>query len=86
MSAERYYLSTGKPSYSFDARTGHAKVYHRATGAVVCEVTGVSVYVGNLLSKLADEMYQDGLLTGERRALESLRDQIERSLRRGPSL
>lgn len=57
------------PLYSYDATTQRAKVYHRTTGAVVCDVSGVDLYVGNLLSKLADEMYKDGYAAGRRDAI-----------------
>lgn len=78
---ERYYLTTGKRTYSYDATAKRAVVYSRATGATVCDVTGVDLYVGNMLSNLADEMYQDGYQIGRKQALEELADKIERMQR-----
>lgn len=67
-----------EPLYSYDADTGHAKVYSRTTGAVVCDVTGVSVFVGNLLNKLADEMYKNGHNDGYEMALNHVRQHIDK--------
>lgn len=75
---DRYYLTTGKVSYTYDATTKHAKVFSRGTGAVVCDVTGVDLYVGNLLCRLADEMYQDGYDIGRKHAIEDMADKIIR--------
>lgn len=75
-------LSMATPLYSYDADTQHAKVYHRTTGAVVCEVRGVDLYVGNLLSRLADEMYKDGFDAGRRSAIGDMQTQIDCMLRR----
>jgi hypothetical protein len=66
--------------YSYNADTKHAKVYHRTTGAVVCDVHGVDLYVGNLLSRLADEMYQQGYENGRSAALDSVVAHINQSL------
>lgn len=68
--------------YSYDADKQHAKVYHRTTGAVVCDVTGVNLYVGNLLANLADQMYQQGYERGAKEALESLSAHIDDKLQR----
>lgn len=57
------------PLYSYDASTQRAKVYNRTTGAVVCDVSGVDLYVGNLLHRLADEMYKDGYDAGRKNAI-----------------
>jgi len=65
------------PLYSYDADTQHAKVYHRTTGAVVCDVTGVDLYVGNLLSRLADEMYKAGVEHGRKAALEAVSENVK---------
>lgn len=78
---QRYYLSSGMPSYTYDASTKCAKVYSRVTGATVCEVTGVDLYVGNLLSRLADEMYQDGYQVGRAHAIEALADHLDKMKR-----
>lgn len=64
--------------YSYDADTGLAKVYNRTTGAVVCEVTGVSVFVGNLLNRLADEMYKNGHNDGYEMALGHMRSHLDK--------
>lgn len=61
-----------RPLYSYDADTQHAAVYHRTTGAVVCEARAVDVYVGNLLSRLADEMYQQGYARGRSDAIDNM--------------
>lgn len=68
--------------YSYNADTQHAKVYHRTTGAVVCEVEGVNLYVGNLLSRLAEEMYNDGYDKGRVDVLDELTTHLERMSRR----
>ena len=56
------------PIYSYDASTGTAIVYNRTTGAVVCRCDNVSSYVGNILSRLADEQYKSGFSDGMRHA------------------
>lgn len=65
------------PLYSYEADTGRARVYHRITGATVCDVTGVNTYVGNLLSRMADEMYQAGVEHGRKAALEAVSENVK---------
>ena len=75
-------LTMAKPLYSYDADTQRAKVYHRTTGATVCDVTGVDLYVGNMLANLADQMYKAGYEKGTTDALESLANHIDDKLQR----
>jgi hypothetical protein len=73
-----------KTLYSYDANTQRAKVYHRTTGAVVCDVSGVDLYVGNLLDRLADEMYQSGYEAGRKDAIGEVTEELVRMARRFP--
>lgn len=66
------------PLYSYEAETGRARVYNRTTGATVCDVTGVDTYVGNLLSRLADEMYKSGHNDGYEMALGHMRSHLDK--------
>lgn len=67
-----------EPLYSYDANTQVAKVFHRTTGAVVCEVSGVDLYVGNMLSRLAEQKYAEGYERGRRDAVQSMTDHLLR--------
>lgn len=63
--------------YSYESKTGRARVYHRTTGAVVCDITGVDLHVGNLLDKLADQMYKQGYEQGRKVALEAVSENVK---------
>jgi len=63
--------------YSYNAGTGQAQVYSRLNGAVLCDVI-VSMEVGNLLRRLADESYQEGLEGGRAQVLNDLARFVER--------
>lgn len=63
--------------YSYNADTGRAQVYSHLNGAVICDVI-VTLEVGNLLRRLADEMYEDGVESGRAQVLNELARFIER--------
>lgn len=70
--------------YSYDADTQHAKVFsRRGDGTVLCDVTGVDLYVGNLLSRLAEEADKEGYERGRKHALDEVMEQLERKRERG---
>jgi hypothetical protein len=64
-------------TYSYDAATKCAKVFNHHTGAVVCDVSGVDLRVGNLLSRLADEMYNIGYKAGREDAVANMRAHLD---------
>lgn len=69
--------------YSYDADTKHAKVFsRRGDGAVLCEVTGVNLYVGNLLSRLAEEAQREGYEMGRADALKEIANHVGQALNR----
>lgn len=69
--------------YSYDADTQHAKVYSRqGDGGVLCDVTGVDLYVGGLLSNLAEEAHRQGYELGRRDALKEIANHVGQALNR----